>query len=80
MAKFDQLANYCRDQTLREFELPFHRIETLIGSKLPPSALRPQYWANVVDGTGAVRSVLRETPYETFLVEGSKRVRFARKW
>jgi hypothetical protein len=80
MAKFDPLADYCRQQSLREFELPFHKIEALIGEKLPPSALRPQYWANVVDGSGPVRSVMRETPYETFLVEGSRRVRFQRKY
>jgi hypothetical protein len=80
MAKFDPLADYCRQQSLREFELPFHKIEALIGEKLPPSALRPQYWANVVECSGPVRSVMRETPYETFLVEGSRRVRFQRKY
>jgi hypothetical protein len=80
MAKFQPLADYCRGQSLREFELPFHKIEALIGEKLPQSALRPQYWANVKDGAGPVRSVMRETPYETFLVEGSRRVRFQRKF
>jgi hypothetical protein len=80
MSKFAALAAYCREQTLREFELPFHKIEALIGSKLPDSALRPQYWANVVDGTGPVRAAMRDTPYETFLVAGSKRVRFQRKY
>ena len=79
MAKFDMLAEYCRQQTLREFELPFHKIEALIGEKLPPSALRPQYWANAVDGNGPVRSAMRDTPYNTFLIAGSKRVRFERK-
>ena len=79
MPKFEPLAEYCRQQTLREFELAFHKIEALIGDKLPPSALRPQYWANVVNGTGPVRSVMKNTPYETFLIEGSKRVRFQRK-
>lgn len=79
MAKFEGLADYCKERTLREFELPFHKIETLIGSELPASALRSQYWANVVEGTGPVRSVMRTTLYETFLVEGSKRVRFVRK-
>ena len=76
MAKFDALAEYVRQQTLREFELPFHKIEQIIGSKLPDSALRPQYWANTVEGGGPARKVLRETPYDTFLVIGSRRVRF----
>lgn len=80
MGKFSPLADYCNKQSLREFELPFHKIEGIIGSKLPLSAHRPQYWANVVDGTGPVRSAMRETPYETFLVAGSKRVRFERKF
>jgi hypothetical protein len=80
MSKFQPLADYCHQQTLREFELPFHKIEALIGEKLPASALRPQYWANVVDGTGPVRSAMRDTPYETFLVMDSRRVRFQRKY
>lgn len=80
MAMFDPLAEYCRQQTFKEFELPFHKIEAIIGTKLPQSAQRPQYWANVVDGGGPVRSAMRDTPYETFLVAGSKRVRFERKF
>jgi len=80
MAKFDALAEYCQGQKLREFELPFHKIEAIIGAKLPASAERPQYWANVVDGTGPVRAAMKNTPYETFLVSGSRRVRFERKF
>ena len=79
MAKFEPLAEYCRTQSLREFELPFFKIEAMIGEKLPKSAERPQYWANVVDGSGPVRSSLRETPYETFQIAGSRRMRFVRK-
>jgi hypothetical protein len=79
MAKFEALADFVRRQTLREFELPFYKIEELIGSKLPESALRPQYWANTVDGGGPVRRVLRDTPYNTFLISGSRRVRFERR-
>jgi hypothetical protein len=79
MAKFTALAGYCREQTLGEFELSFIKIEAIIGEKLPDSALRPQYWANVIDGTGPVRSAMKDTPYETFLIAGSRRVRFERK-
>ena len=79
MAKFDALAEYVSQQTLREFEMPFYKIEQLIGAKLPESALRPQYWANTVDGGGPVRRVLRNTPYDTFLIIGSRRVRFERR-
>jgi hypothetical protein len=79
MGKFTPLADYCNEQSFGEFELPFHKIEAIIGSKLPDSALRPQYWANVVDGTGPVRSAMKATSYETFLIAGSRRVRFQRK-
>ena len=79
MSKYDALAEHVRKQTLREFEMPFYKIEELIGSKLPDSALRPQYWANTVDGGGPVRKVLRGTPYDTFLISGSRRVRFERR-
>lgn len=80
MAKFQPLADYCSQQTFKEFELPFHKIEAIIGSKLPSSAHRPQYWANVIEGTGPVRSAMKDTAYNTFLVAGSKRVRFERKF
>ncbi|HET6534758.1 MAG TPA: hypothetical protein VFG41_01135 [Sphingomicrobium sp.] len=80
MAKYDALAEHVRQQTLREFELPFYKIEAIIGAKLPDSALRPQYWANTVDGGGPVRRVLRDTPYDTFLISGSRRVRFERRF
>ena len=79
MAKYDALAEFVNQQTLREFEMPFFKIEALIGAKLPDSALRPQYWANTVDGGGPVRKVLRKTPYDTFLIIGSRRVRFQRR-
>lgn len=80
MSKFDALAAFVAQQTLREFEMPFHKIEALIGCKLPEGALRPQYWANTVDGGGSVRRVLRQTPYDTYLVSGSRRVRFERRF
>ena len=79
LARFTALADYCREQSLSEFELTFLKIESIIGSKLPDSALRPQYWANVVDWTGPVRTAMKDTPYETFLIAGSRRVRFERK-
>ena len=79
MAKFDALAEFVSAQTLREFEMSFHKIEALIGEKLPDSALRPQYWANTSEGGGSVRKALRSTPYDTFLIIGSRRVRFERR-
>ena len=80
MAKFDPLAEHCRQQTLQTFDMPFHKIEALIGGKLPASACRPQYWANTTAASGSVRSVMVNTPYDTFLVDGSKRVQFRRRF
>ena len=79
MGKFEALASYCREQKLQIFDLPFHRIEALIGQKLPQSAKRPQYWANTTVASGPVRSAMIDTPYDTFLVEGSNRVQFRRR-
>ncbi len=79
MAKYQALADYCRQQHFQTFDLPFHKIEQIIGGKLPASASRPQFWANAVDGTNPVRVAMRDTPYETFLVSGSKRVEFRRR-
>lgn len=79
MAKYDALAEFVSCQTLREFELPFHKIEAIIEAKLPDSALRPQYWANTTDAGGPVRRALHTTPYDTFLISGSRRVRFERR-
>lgn len=80
MSKFQKLAEYCREQRLREFELSFMKIEKIIGEKLPASAHRPQYWANTVDGGSPVRRAMRDTPYETFLVSESRKVQFRRKF
>jgi hypothetical protein len=79
MSKYAPLAEYCRQQTLQTFDLPFHKIEAILGFELPTSALRPRFWANTVDGGSPVRKVMRDTPYETFLIDGSRRVQFRRK-
>jgi hypothetical protein len=80
MAKFDLLAAYVGEQKLQIFDLPFHKIEAIIGENLPDSAKRPQYWANTTSATNPVRKALQATNYETFLVDGSKRVQFRRKF
>ena len=80
MAKFEKLAEYCRQQSFQTFDLPFHKIEAMIGEKLPASAKRPQYWANTEAASNPVRRALKDTPYETFLVAGSNRVEFRRKF
>ena len=78
MNQFEALAEYCRQQTLREFDLSFLRIEQIIAGTLKKTALRPQYWSNTVGRGNAPREALRHTPYDMFLISGSKRVRFER--
>ena len=80
MGKFSSLVDYCRNQKFREFELPFHKTEAIIGSKLPASAGRSQYWANVANCAGPVRLAKKDTPYATFFVAGSKRVRLEQRY
>ncbi|MEK6638202.1 MAG: hypothetical protein AABY88_08985 [Pseudomonadota bacterium] len=80
MSKFELLADYVRGQSFKTFDLPFHKIEAIIGEKLPKSAERPQYWANTSAATNPVRSALKDTNYDTFLVSGSKRVEFRRRF
>jgi hypothetical protein len=79
MSRYQALTQYCRKQTLSTFDLPFNKIEALIGGKLPDSALRPQFWANTVGKGSPVREALRQTAYDTFLVNGSRRVTFRRR-
>ena len=80
MSKFDLLADYVRQQNFQIFDLPFHKIEAIIGEKLPKSAERPQYWANTEAASNPVRAALKSTNYDTFLVSGSKRVEFRRRF
>ena len=78
MKKFEPLAAYLREQTLSIIELSFPKIEEIIGSSLPKSAYRPQYWAHTTAATGPVASALKDVMYDSFLVEGSKKVQFRR--
>lgn len=81
MAKYDPLRDYLLRQRLHQFDLTFREIETIIGFKLPASANRPQWWANVKDPstTHVQREAWRAAGYDAFLVSGSDKVRFQRR-
>lgn len=49
LAKYDPLQSYLIRRGSAELELAFEEIERLIGSRLPASASRPQWWANEAD-------------------------------
>jgi hypothetical protein len=78
MSKYDGLRDYLLQQTGPEFSLTFVEIEKAVGFKLPKSAERPPWWANVTDPltTHVQRNAWREAGYDAFLVPGSDRVTF----
>lgn len=46
MAKYDPLQAYLARRASPEIELAFEEVERIIGTSLPESAGRPQWWAN----------------------------------
>lgn len=53
-----------------EFVLSFREIEEVLGSSLPRSAERPQWWANVTnrETTHVQREAWRRAGYDAFLI------------
>ena len=80
MSKYDPLRDHLRKQPFREAVLTFKAIEDIIGSPLPASAARPQWWANVKDKhtTHVQRNAWGDAGFNAFLIAGSRRVRFER--
>ena len=79
MAKYDALRDYLMRRKEREFEITFQEIEKVLGSTLPPSAARPQWWANVKRAnTHVQRAAWGAAGYDAFLVVDSKKVKFRR--
>ena len=70
MAKYDALERHLQRRCSGEIELAFEEIERIIGSKLPASASRPQWWGNETDpDTTHVQSrSWRNAGYEAFLL------------
>lgn len=80
MGKYDLLRDYLRRQRADDLELTFADIERRLGTMLPKSAERPQWWANTVapDASPVQREAWRAAGFDAFLVEGRDRVRFRR--
>ena len=80
VAKYDPLETYLSRQDGLELELSFADIERMIGTTLPASASRPQWWANETspDTTHSQRRSWGNAGYDAFLLPGS-RVLFRRK-
>lgn len=78
MSRYDPLRDFLRAQKTSEFELTFNEIERIIGAPLPPSADRPQWWANVQNpnSTHTQREAWRAAGFDAFLIRGSDKVKF----
>ncbi len=80
MGKYDPLRDYLRRQHLSELILTFDELESIIGSPLPASASRPQWWENVKNPytTHSQRIAWGDAGYDAFLLKDSRKVRFKR--
>ncbi|HWE71546.1 MAG TPA: hypothetical protein VG328_00180 [Stellaceae bacterium] len=79
MSKYDPLRDYLQNQRFKEIVVTFADIEAILGSSLPKSAERPQWWANIVGESSHVqREAWRDAGFDAFLIAGSNKVRFTR--
>lgn len=73
MAKYDPLEAHLARRGEDELELGFAEVERIIGGELPPSASRPQWWANETRADGHVqRRAWRNAGYDAFLLPRSR--------
>lgn len=74
MAKYDPPGAYLSRRGSLEIELAFEEVERIIGSKLPETASRPQWWAN--ESSPDTRHVQcrawRDAGYGAFLLPRSR--------
>lgn len=80
MAKYDPLGAYLARRGSPEIELAFEEVERIIGTRLPETASRPQWWANEADpDTRHVQcKAWRDAGYDAFLLPHG-RVLFRRR-
>ena len=79
MAKYDPLQAYLERRGSDEFEIDFRSLERIIGSPLPPSASRPQWWGNEKRADAHVQCrAWQNAGYDAFLLHYG-RVLFRRR-
>ncbi|GLV28411.1 hypothetical protein TomTYG75_09340 [Sphingobium sp. TomTYG75] len=76
--KYNGLTPHLKASKVSEFEITFSEIEQIIGSSLPKTANDRQFWANTTKHRSTLRRAVAAAGFESFLVFGSKRVRFKR--
>lgn len=81
MGKYDPLEGHLRRQKTATYDMTFRDIERVIGSLLPKSAHRPEWWAN--EQNPATRHVQCKAwlraGYRASAKVGDERVRFERR-
>ncbi|HWJ37348.1 MAG TPA: hypothetical protein VNR86_01115 [Sphingomicrobium sp.] len=80
MAKYDPLEAYLHRRGSAEVELAFEEVERIIGTRLPDSASRPQWWANETnpDSSHVQCRAWRSAGYDAFMLPG-RRVLFTQR-
>lgn len=73
---YDPLRDYLRQQTLTEFVLTFEEIKRILGRKLPPSAVKFQWWANTKSVRHSQREAWRAGGYDAYLIQDSEKIKF----
>lgn len=78
-SRYAPLRDWLRGRSEQELTLSFQKIETILGTSLPASAERPQWWANTKEAhTNVQREAWRAAGYDAFLLKGQGRVRFVK--
>jgi hypothetical protein len=74
MAKYDRLGAYLTRRGSPEVELAFEEVERIIGSKLPDTASRSQWWANEAspDARHVQCKAWRDAGYDALLLPGGR--------
>ena len=77
--KYAPLAAWLLAQPTEEHILGFAAIEQILGTSLPDSASRPQWWANTTKAhTNVQREAWRAADYDAFLMKDQASVRFVK--
>lgn len=78
-SRYDPLRDWLLAQSGTELSLSFEEVEGILGGRLPPSANRPQWWANTTKThTNVQREAWRAAGYDAFLLNDHAKVRFVR--
>lgn len=73
MAKYDPLEAHLSRCGEEELELGFAEVERIMGGVIPPSASRPQWWANETRADGHVQCrAWQSADYDAFLLPRSR--------